>query len=115
MDLGDEVPKMIRSDRSRVATNFIRLIAVYSLAVGGFSSQVGRVEAPLVWVLSTGGTIAGRGASSTSLSEYKSGSLLGEELVKAVPEIRQYANVKVEQLFNVASPDLTLGNWLTLA
>jgi L-asparaginase len=70
---------------------------------------------PLVWVLSTGGTIAGRGASSTSLAEYRSGSLLGEDLVKAVPEIRQYANVKVEQIVNVSSADITLDNWITLA
>jgi L-asparaginase len=66
-------------------------------------------------VISTGGTIAGRGASSTSLSEYKSGALLGEELVTSVPEIKQYAQVKVEQLFNVGSQDLTVADWLTLA
>jgi L-asparaginase len=70
---------------------------------------------PLVWVLSTGGTISGKGASSTSLTEYKSGSLLGEELVKAVPEIQQYANVKVEQIVNVSSADITIDNWITLA
>jgi L-asparaginase/Glu-tRNA(Gln) amidotransferase subunit D len=62
----------------------------------------------LVWVLSTGGTISGKGASSTSLAEYKSGSLLGEELVKAVPEIQLYADVKVEQIVNVSSSDITL-------
>jgi hypothetical protein len=50
-------------------------------------------DLPLVWVLSTGGTISGRGATATSLAEYKSGSLLGEELVKAVPEIQLYAKV----------------------
>lgn len=70
---------------------------------------------PLVWVISTGGTIAGRGASSTSLSDYKAGAILGEELVRAVPEIKQYADVKVEQLFNVSSTDLTVANWVTLA
>src|SRR2546428_14016328 len=70
---------------------------------------------PLVWVLSTGGTIAGRGASSTSLTEYKSGSILGEELVSAVPEINQFAQVKVTQIVNVGSPDITIGNWITLA
>ena len=42
---------------------------------------------PLVWVLSTGGTISGKGATSTSLADYQSGALLGEELVAAVPEI----------------------------
>jgi L-asparaginase len=70
---------------------------------------------PLIWVLATGGTIAGRGSSSTSLTDYKSGALLAEELVKAVPEIRQYASVKVEQVFNVGSQDLTVDNWLVLA
>ena len=72
-------------------------------------------DLPLVWVLSTGGTISGKGASSTSLAEYKSGLLLGEELVKAVPEIQSYARVKVEQIVNVSSPDITVDNWITLA
>ena len=70
---------------------------------------------PTVVVIATGGTIAGRGASSTSLSNYKAGALAGEELVKAVPEIKQYADVRVEQLFNVSSSDLTVANWLELA
>src|SRR5580700_11963131 len=70
---------------------------------------------PLVWLLSTGGTIAGRGASSTSLTEYKSGSILGEELVKAVPEIQRYARVKVEQITNVSSADISLDIWIKLA
>jgi L-asparaginase len=70
---------------------------------------------PQVRVIATGGTIAGRGASSTSLSNYEPGALLGEELVKAVPEIKHYADVRVEQLFNVNSSDLTVANWVTLA
>lgn len=108
---------MFRSYRIRGVMFFVVLVAACSLAeaVGFFAQSIRPVEMPLVWVLSTGGTIAGQGASSTSLSEYKSGSLLGEELVKSVPEIKQYANVKVEQLFNVSSSDLTLANWLTLA
>ena len=77
--------------------------------------QVRDRDLPSVWVLSTGGTISGRGSSSTSLTEYKVGALSGDELVKAVPEIAQHAHVSVEQLFNVASPDLTLDNWLALA
>ena len=72
-------------------------------------------DLPLVWVLSTGGTIAGKGASATDLSNYKSGSLLGEEIVSFVPQIKQFANVKVEQIINVASQDIALDNWITLA
>jgi hypothetical protein len=40
---------------------------------------------------------------------------LGKTSVKAVPEIKQYANVKVEQIINVRSPDIKLENLLTLA
>ena len=70
---------------------------------------------PVVYVLSTGGTIAGQGSSATDLSNYKSGSLLGEALVNAVPQLKQIADVRVEQIVNVSSSDLTIDNWLTLA
>jgi L-asparaginase len=71
-------------------------------------------ELPLVWILSTGGTIAGQGATSTSLTEYKPG-LLGEQLVAGVPEIKNVARVRVEQIANISSPDITVAHWLTLA
>jgi len=70
---------------------------------------------PIVYVLSTGGTIAGSGSSSTDLSNYKPGAILGEQLVKAVPQIAQIADVRVEQVVNVNSSDITIDNWLTLA
>ena len=66
-------------------------------------------------MLSTGGTIAGSGSSSTDLSNYKPGAILGEQLVKAVPQIAQIADVRVEQIVNVRSSDITIDNWLTLA
>lgn len=40
---------------------------------------------PLVWVLATGGTIAGRG-TSTGVTDYKSGALAAEELVNLNPQ-----------------------------
>ena len=70
---------------------------------------------PRVYVLSTGGTIAGQGSSSTDLSNYKPGSILGEQLVKAVPQIAEIADVRVEQIVNIPSHDITIANWLTLA
>jgi L-asparaginase len=70
---------------------------------------------PIVYVLSTGGTIAGSGSSSTDLSNYKPGAILGEQLVKAVPQIAQIAEVRVEQIVNIPSHDITIANWLTLA
>ena len=70
---------------------------------------------PIVYVLSTGGTIAGSGSSATDLSNYKPGQILGEQLVKAVPQIAQIADVRTEQIVNVNSSDITIENWLTLS
>jgi L-asparaginase len=100
---------------SKLISSFAAAALVFSLAgiTTGWSQEPNTL--PLVWVLSTGGTIAGAGASSTNLAEYKGGTILGEQLIKAVPEIQQFANVKVEQIVNVGSPNLTLDNLLTLA
>jgi len=35
--------------------------------------------------------------------------------VNGVPQISQFATVKVEQIVNVGSPDSTTENWLTIA
>ena len=78
-------------------------------------SAFAQTAKPIVYVLSTGGTIAGQGSSTTDLSNYKPGAILGEQLVKAVPQIAQIADVRVEQIVNVRSSDLTVDNWLTLA
>src|SRR5687767_8710919 len=50
-----------------------------------------------------------------SLTEYKPGALLGAELVKAVPELKQFARVRVEQICNIASPDISIAVWRQLA
>lgn len=92
----------------------MRMIAAVLLSLlvtAGTSAQPAK---PIVYVLSTGGTIAGSGSSSTDLSNYKPGAILGEQLVKAVPQIAQIADVRVEQIVNVRSSDLTIDNWLTL-
>jgi L-asparaginase len=96
---------------------YLAALAVFAglLPATQCSAQSTTKQLPAVLVISTGGTIAGKGASSTSLSEYKSGSILGEELISAVPEIKQSANVKVEQLLNVSSTDITLADWIKLA
>ena len=78
-------------------------------------AQSAQATLPWVVVLSTGGTIAGRGGSSTSLTEYKSGSILGSELVDAVPEIKQHARVRVEQIANLGSTNISTAIWLKLA
>jgi L-asparaginase len=88
------------------------ILLVLLLAPAAIAAQPAR---PIVYVLSTGGTIAGSGSSATDLSNYKPGAILGEQLVKAVPQIAQIADVRVEQIVNVNSSDITIANWLTLA
>ena len=60
-----------------------------ALAVTG-RAALAQESLPLVYVLSTGGTIAGRGASTTAGSDYERGAVLGEELVGRVPEITSH-------------------------
>jgi L-asparaginase len=93
----------------------MRSLAVIAAALLTVVTVSGQPAKPIVYVLSTGGTIAGAGSSSTDLSNYKPGSILGEQLVKAVPQISQIADVRVEQIVNVNSSDITIENWLTLA
>src|SRR5690348_1546737 len=100
---------IVRSCGTLLAAGFVHLACVPE------SEAQAPKQLPTVVVLSTGGTIAGKGASTTALAEYKGGQILGEELVAAVPEIKQYANVRVEQVVNVGSPNLTFANWLTIA
>jgi len=64
----------------------VSLISVYLVAAPAFAQGAASKDLPLVWVLSTGGTIAGTGSFATDLSNYKAGSILGEDLVNAVPQ-----------------------------
>jgi L-asparaginase type II len=91
----------------------IAVATLLAFALGSAASA--RQAKPIVYVLATGGTIAGSGSSSTDLSNYKPGAILGEQLVKAVPQIAHIADVRVEQIANVNSSDITIENWLTLA
>src|SRR3954471_23743890 len=93
----------------------MRILLATALAFFLATTSSAQPAKPIVYVLSTGGTIAGSGSSSTDLSNYKPGAILGEQLVKAVPQIAEIADVRVEQVVNVNSSDITIDNWLTLA
>ena len=86
-------------------------LALSSAPGGEVSSQ----DLPVVWLLATGGTISGGGSSSTSLTEYSTGRFSGADLVAALPDIARHATVRVEQVANVGSPNITFDVWLLLA
>ena len=99
----------------------LAVVVLVPIAIIGGSSEVRagqaalRGELPVIWVLSTGGTIAGTGASSTDLRNYKSRITAGRSARECRSANQASADVKVEQIVNVASQDLSLDNWITLA
>lgn len=70
-------------------------------------------EKPTVYVLATGGTIAGTATTETS-SSYKAAGLTPFELLKAVPAIENIATIKSEQIANIGSQDMSLEVWIKL-
>ena len=69
---------------------------------------------PNIYILATGGTIAGTGVSSTQ-TNYKAGDVAIQTLIDAVPAINDVANVTGEQVVNIGSQDMSNEVWLTLA
>ena len=67
-----------------------------------------------VLLLATGGTIAGCGADSVSVNTYTAGVLAGDDLLDAVPSLRDIADIQVEQVANVDSADLLFQHWRAL-
>jgi glutamin-(asparagin-)ase len=67
-----------------------------------------------VVVLATGGTIAGAGASSANSATYQAAKVGIEQLIAGVPELSQLANVRGEQVMQIASESITNENLLQL-
>ena len=74
----------------------------------GTSSQ------PTIFVLATGGTIAGAAATNVQAG-YTSGQVGVEQLIAAVPEAKKLANLRGEQISNIGSQDMNDEVWLKLA
>ena len=70
---------------------------------------------PNVVILATGGTIAGSGATSTTTVGYKPATVPVQALIDAVPELKKVATVQGEQVFQIASQNMTNEYWLKLA
>lgn len=84
-----------------------KFLLILLLCVGVFAK-------PNVYILATGGTIAGVAKSNTD-KEYKAGTIGVEQLISAVPEIKNLANVKGEQFINIPSTNMNPEIWLNLA
>jgi L-asparaginase type II len=68
-----------------------------------------------VTILATGGTIAGTGGSSTTTVGYTAATVGVQRLIQAVPELAKVAHVSGEQVFQIASENMSNEHWLILA
>jgi L-asparaginase len=69
---------------------------------------------PKIKVLATGGTIAGAQTTQADAG-YKSGSFSVDDLIKAVPQLKDIADLSGEQVANIGSQTMNHEVWLKLA
>ena len=104
--------------RSMKFTGFVRGICFSAaVMVGVFSAPVVQAQAtkPNVIILATGGTIAGAGADAMNSATYQAAKVPVDKLIAGLPQLANIANVRGEQVFQIASESFRNDNLLTLA
>lgn len=91
--------------------SFVSIIFVLFMLAG---TMAGFGQKPVVYILATGGTIAGSGDSAVE-SAYKAGAVSVDQMLSAVPEIMDIADIRGEQVASIGSQDMNNEVWLTLA
>jgi glutamin-(asparagin-)ase len=97
-----------------LSTRFRAFAAVAALLTASAIAQA-QQALPNVMILATGGTIAGAGASAVNSATYAAAKVGVEKLIAGLPELGKVANVRGEQVFQVASESMTNEHLLTLA
>lgn len=90
------------------------MIKAYFFVLSFFIVGLCMAQKPTIYVLATGGTIAGTGTSQTT-SAYKAGEVSVEQLLNAVPSLADIASIRSEQVVNIGSQDMNIEVWLKLA
>lgn len=93
----------------------LALIACAALAAArpAGADDVKATSKPRVEILATGGTIAGAQASKTDYG-YKAGAFDVNNLINAVPQMKDLADITGEQIVNIGSQDMNDAVWLKL-
>jgi L-asparaginase len=87
---------------------------LYLVAAIALTLSTAAQAKPKIKVLATGGTIAGAQASSSEVG-YKSGTFSVDDLIKAVPQLKDLADLTGEQVANIGSQTMNHEVWLKLA
>jgi len=98
-------------------TTWLARFASAVAITGAFAWSVANAQTakPNIVIVATGGTIAGAGASSANVSAYQSAVVGVDKLIAAVPEVRNLASVRGEQLLQIGSESFNNERWLKLA
>lgn len=90
------------------------LIAVCVALLFACSLHAQSAKKPRIVIVATGGTIAGSAASATEAG-YQSGAVGVDILIAAVPQLKEVADVKGEQVASIGSQDMNDEVWIKLA
>ena len=91
----------------------MRWVVAMVSAIVVSSTAMAQVK-PNVVILATGGTIAGAGADVTNSATYQAAKVPVDKLILGVPELKNIANVRGEQVFQIASESFKNDNLLQL-
>jgi glutamin-(asparagin-)ase len=87
---------------------FLRSAAAVALSLSAvLAGAQSAAPKPRVVVLATGGTIAGAGATAANSATYQAAKVPVEKLIAGVPELADVAQVRGEQVFQIASESFT--------
>ncbi|HET6720275.1 MAG TPA: type II asparaginase [Rhodocyclaceae bacterium] len=92
-----------------LASRVLPLFAALLLSSAAFAETKANVV-----ILATGGTIAGAGAGAANSATYQAAKVPVDKLIAGVPELKEVANVRGEQVFQIASESFTNEHLLTL-
>lgn len=96
------------------APGALALLLALPMAVSAKEAEQQQKLANVV-ILATGGTIAGAGASAANSATYQAAKLGIDKLIAGVPELADIANVRGEQVMQIASESISNDDLLKLA
>jgi glutamin-(asparagin-)ase len=97
----------------QIKTTLKKLLAGFGLAALA-SFAAAQAAKPNVVILATGGTIAGAGVSALNSATYAAAKVPVDKLLAGLPELANVANVKGEQVLQIASESFTNDNLMKL-
>ena len=81
----------------------------------GLALSASAFALPSVKIIATGGTIAGAASSATNTTGYDSAKVGVAQLIEAVPQMKDYAEVSGEQIAKISSNNMDTPTLLKLA